>query len=96
MLHLPGLGRMVLVALETAGPDPGTAASSLHPGPDPLVRFVAERHRTRESDPGGIGPLLSSACSGPIFPGDRQCHPVLPHLCHAQGVSLHGTPQDGR
>lgn len=36
MLQLPGPGWMMLVAVETAGPDPGIAAFSLHLGPAPL------------------------------------------------------------
>lgn len=96
MLHLLGPGRMTLVSVETAGLDPGTTASSLHPGPAPLAQFAAGEHRTRESGSGGKGPSLSPACSSPIFPRDQRGHLVPPHPCCAWGVSLHRPPRDGR
>lgn len=85
----------MLVAVETAGPDAGTAASSPHPRPAPLAQFTAGECRTRESDSGGIGPSLSPACSSPIFPGDWWGHPVPPHLCCAWSFSSHRTSQLG-
>lgn len=58
--------RMMVVAVETAGLDPGTAASFLYPGPAPLTQFAAGEHRTWETNSGGIG--LSLSQPAPVSP----------------------------
>lgn len=95
MLQLPGLGWMMLVAVETAGPDPGTAAFSLHLVPAPLTYFAAGEHRMQENCSGGTGLFPAPVCSSPTFPRDQWACSLPPCVCHAQGVSLHGAPWDG-
>lgn len=79
---------MTLVAVETAGLDPGTTASSLHLGPAPLAQFAAGEHRLWETEVGSTGPSLCPACSSPIFLGTGRA--TLSHpACVMHGVFPH-------
>lgn len=86
---------MMLVAVETAGPDPGTAASSLHLGPGHLAQSAAGEQRTQERILAALGhpwpqPLQSHLSQELV--GSPRPTPLV--LC--AGCPLAQGPRDGR